>query len=195
MLNEANNHQYSSNGEVANNDYEGHDSSLDQFDEEPEEFCEVDDHSIPEDKELNTTPKDKKDNSNIENDDEIYKSLLQLTYEWKQEETNLIKPLLNMNDQTVQFINENQLIDYDDNGVQKNKEPIYFFKLFFTDYVLDNLVDQTNLYANDEIRKLSKMKIFSCVKRWKKVNRNDIQKYIGLKLWMGMHSNSYYQGI
>jgi len=91
------------------------------------------------------------------------------------------------------FDNNSDLIELD----SKIKNPtncIDIFNYMLPDGFFSDLVSKSNEYAQEEILKHSKIKPFSITNRFKSFTEEDIKKYLGLKLWMGMHSNSYYQG-
>ena len=79
-----------------------------------------------------------------------------------------------------------------------NEESFYancidVFESMIPDNFIPDLVRESNNYARNGIEKASKIKLFSISNRWDDFKEDDIKKYLGLTLWMGMHSNSYYQ--
>ncbi|XP_053977063.1 piggyBac transposable element-derived protein 4-like [Hylaeus volcanicus] len=64
-------------------------------------------------------------------------------------------------------------------------EPIDFFKLFFTDELLSNIIEQTNRYANEKIKEknLSKRSIWN---NWVDVTVEEMSAFIGVILNMGI---------
>uniref|UniRef100_A0A1A9Z230 DDE_Tnp_1_7 domain-containing protein n=1 Tax=Glossina pallidipes TaxID=7398 RepID=A0A1A9Z230_GLOPL len=64
------------------------------------------------------------------------------------------------------------------------KEPLDFFRLYFTDALIDSIVKETNDYANSKLRKMpfSKITIWNT---WSDVNRKEFLAFIGVILNMG----------
>ena len=74
---------------------------------------------------------------------------------------------------------------------------LYFFKLFITDVVVDELVYQTNLYASQytpqyiEANTISQR---SCIKKWPKdgITASDMKSYLALTFYMGLvHKDNF----
>lgn len=64
------------------------------------------------------------------------------------------------------------------------KEPLDFFRLYFTDTLIDSIIKETNDYANSKLRgkQLSKRSIWNT---WSDVNRKEFLAFIGVILNMG----------
>lgn len=63
-----------------------------------------------------------------------------------------------------------------------------YVELFLTDELMDNIVEQTNLYAAQFISKQDTLPARSRVNGWKQVVQDDIRRYIGLTILMGLNS-------
>lgn len=80
---------------------------------------------------------------------------------------------------------------------EAEETPLAYFQIFMTDEILNYIAEQTNKYHKQtvEILKASdKLKKYSRILRWKEVDITDIKNYLGIILWMGIHSNKNYQG-
>ena len=64
------------------------------------------------------------------------------------------------------------------------KEPLDFFRLYFTDALIDSIIKETNDYANSKLRgmQLSRRSIWNT---WSDVNRKEFLAFIGVILNMG----------
>ncbi|XP_017791899.1 PREDICTED: LOW QUALITY PROTEIN: piggyBac transposable element-derived protein 4-like [Habropoda laboriosa] len=64
------------------------------------------------------------------------------------------------------------------------KEPLDFFRLYFTDTLIDSIIKETNDYANSKLRgkQLSKRSIWNT---WSDVNRKEFLAFVGVILNMG----------
>ncbi|KAB0805358.1 hypothetical protein PPYR_02328 [Photinus pyralis] len=77
-----------------------------------------------------------------------------------------------------------------DEGIQfvslrESELPIKFFELFITEDVIDNIVNQTNMYAAQVL--VSKtISRHSRLNQWKNTDSNEMKKFFGLLLWMGL---------
>ncbi|KAK9736406.1 Transposase IS4 [Popillia japonica] len=65
-----------------------------------------------------------------------------------------------------------------------NKQPYDFFKLFVTDEIINDMVYQTNLYAEQVLKETQKTK--GHVKEWVPTNNQEIETFFGVILWMGL---------
>ena len=68
-------------------------------------------------------------------------------------------------------------------------DPVKFFQLFMNDEILEHLVEQTNLYANQSIdseRAKGKQLQHSRSKAWKPVNIYEMKKFLGLMFLTGI---------
>lgn len=72
-----------------------------------------------------------------------------------------------------------------------SNDPIEFLKLFITDEILEEIKDQTNIYASQII--IGPQTKYSLNQRLSEITLDEIKVYIGITLWMGIHSNAYYQ--
>jgi len=73
--------------------------------------------------------------------------------------------------------------------------PLSLFKLFFTDQLIDEMVNQTNMYALQckKSKEIHLKKYPSArLNYWKDLNRDDIFVFIGLIIIMGIHKNTEY---
>ena len=72
--------------------------------------------------------------------------------------------------------------------VQLPENPNIFdiFRLFVTEELYDILVEQTHMYAAQYIDSHPELGEFSLAKDWKPTTRNDMKKFIGLNLLMGL---------
>jgi len=107
--------------------------------------------------------------------------------------------------ETASFIDNNHVLNnhLPHNNEQKcrnidadlinNPTPYKFFCLFFTQILWDLLVFETNRYAEQTIVK-EEISESSRAKRWKPVDEKKMRKYIGLILWMGIHTNKVMSG-
>lgn len=82
------------------------------------------------------------------------------------------------------FLVQNFGIDAQIYEVFYNKTPIDIFKLFLTDEILTHIVVETNRYAEQCLAKPNKPK--SRVRKWIPTNNLEIEKFLGVLLWMGL---------
>lgn len=75
-------------------------------------------------------------------------------------------------------INPDIYVNYHD------KEPYDFFTIFLTPEVLANIVNQTNIYAEQQKKKTKFTK--SRFHKWVNTNEDEIKKFMGIILWMGL---------
>ncbi|KAF2905975.1 hypothetical protein ILUMI_00206 [Ignelater luminosus] len=66
----------------------------------------------------------------------------------------------------------------------KNKDPYDFFKIFVTDSIVKHMARQTNMYAKQTARRIKKSK--GHVKAWIPTNCAEMEKFLGIILWMGL---------
>ncbi|KAK9701026.1 Transposase IS4 [Popillia japonica] len=59
-----------------------------------------------------------------------------------------------------------------------------FLKLFVTDEIINDMVYQTNLYAEQVLKETQKTK--GHVKEWVPTNNREIETFFGVILWMGL---------
>ncbi len=76
-------------------------------------------------------------------------------------------------------------------GIQidlSDKTDLEIFLLFLDNDLLDYLVTQTNLYANQYLDKKSDLPPHSRARLWRDTNREEMIKFIGLTLLMSLNS-------
>lgn len=66
----------------------------------------------------------------------------------------------------------------------QNKEPYDFFKIFITEEIIDHIVMETNRYA-EQLKSKMKFKK-SRLQWWRDTTPNEIEKFLGIILWMGL---------
>ncbi|XP_045126108.1 piggyBac transposable element-derived protein 4-like [Portunus trituberculatus] len=71
------------------------------------------------------------------------------------------------------------------NPVTGKPEPIDMFALFITDDILDTIVSQTNIYSQQKIN-AAPLTRRSRLIAWKPTTRNEIKKFLGIILYMGI---------
>jgi len=127
-----------------------------------------------------------------ENTEELFDSnIWELYYENK---TSDLKLLENTSDY--------QIIESKEVFFEANEEnPYSYFKEFFTDEIIEIIIKETELYYQDNLKERTlnenskdKLKKFSRIKRWKTPTKESIECYLGIILWMGIHSNNNYKG-
>ena len=65
-----------------------------------------------------------------------------------------------------------------------NQTPYDFYKLFVTDNIMEHMVFQTNLYAEQVMNVRKKLK--GHVKEWVPTTKAELEQFLGLLLWMGL---------
>ncbi len=83
-------------------------------------------------------------------------------------------------------------------GIVGSSCPWKYFEAFFPEKFIEDLTIETNLYAEQSItimKKENRLLRYSRVKRWKKITKDHIRKYIGIVLWSGLISNKDLKGI
>lgn len=77
------------------------------------------------------------------------------------------------------------------NDVNMDSSPLPFYKQFVTDEMVDNIVNQTNLYVEQTIinKIAAEIPILenSFLAVWKNTTRNEIWNFIALLLWIGLN--------
>lgn len=69
--------------------------------------------------------------------------------------------------------------------VSKNISPYETFCLFVDDEVMNLIVEQTNKYAEQKIQ-VTRMSRHNRLNKWVSTNKEEIKKFLGLVLWMGL---------
>jgi Transposase IS4 len=62
---------------------------------------------------------------------------------------------------------------------------LQFFSLFFTDQVIDILVQNTNSHAEWELQKAIPQP--KCPRKWSSTNPTEIRRYLGIRLYFSLH--------
>ena len=70
-------------------------------------------------------------------------------------------------------------------SIQADASPLAIFETFVTDELVDSIVEQTNLFA-EQYCETHILKPRSRVRKWRPVNRNDIRLYIAFALYRGI---------
>ena len=65
-------------------------------------------------------------------------------------------------------------------------QPLDYYRLFLTDKLIDHFITETNLYADQIIAVSRPQKQFARLKDWKKVDRTEFLKFLGLTLLTGI---------
>ena len=72
-------------------------------------------------------------------------------------------------------------------NVQDTEDPISFFELYFDDALINLIVQQTNLYAQQVIaEKDGRLKKRSRMKEWKETDADEIKLYLAMLLLQGI---------
>ena len=90
---------------------------------------------------------------------------------------------------TIQTLNIQNIHE----NIKDELTPFKTFSLFFTDKWWQYMTDQTNSYAFQTLSRNNFLQN-SRVHRWKPINDIMLKKYIGILLWMGIHSNKEISG-
>ncbi|KAK8376085.1 hypothetical protein O3P69_008660 [Scylla paramamosain] len=72
------------------------------------------------------------------------------------------------------------------NSVTGKPEPVHMYELFITDDILDTIVSETNIYAQQKIN-ATPLTRRSRLCAWKPTTRNEIKKFLGIILYMGIN--------
>ena len=71
--------------------------------------------------------------------------------------------------------------------VPQDSKPFDFFKLYFTNVVIQNIVQETNRYAQQyPSANFGALLIRSIVKIWKPIQGDEMQAFLGLHILMGL---------
>jgi len=75
-------------------------------------------------------------------------------------------------------------------------DPYSYFKLFMSDKLLTYIIEKSDVYQKhclEIMKNKNKLKKRSRILDWKKPTLQEINKYLGIILWMSIHSNSNYR--
>jgi hypothetical protein len=67
-----------------------------------------------------------------------------------------------------------------------NSNPEDFYSLLVTDEIFENIVLQTNLFAEQKLLRTTRLKTHSRLRDWKQTDKNEIKTFFGLVLYMGL---------
>jgi hypothetical protein len=111
---------------------------------------------------------------------------------WSDSSTDDIIHAVNLDDLTwTESTNLKSFVFDSDSGISKKiiqemstKNPVDFFHLFVTEELLNEMVIETNRYADQKgkITQLPKARI----KNWKNTNINEMKFFLGLQIWIGL---------
>ena len=83
----------------------------------------------------------------------------------------------------IPFAGEEKILEL----LPRNPLPLDYFKLYVTDEIIDIIVQETNLYAEQCIeRDHETLRPFSLAHQWKPTNRVEMQAFLGLLILMGV---------
>lgn len=108
--------------------------------------------------------------------------------------------LYHYNNDHINYVHNN-FIEIDKNTdeesfVMENNDPYSYFKLFITDELLSYIIEKTCIYQSHVLEKMKESNILmnsSRIKEWKGLTINELECYIGIVLWMSIHSNKDYK--
>jgi hypothetical protein len=73
--------------------------------------------------------------------------------------------------------------------IMYQKDPYDFYKLFVTDDIIEHIAEQTNPYAQQQLRHKGPFQSKKS-KPWAPTNTEEIEHFFGIILWMGLLKNS-----